>query len=299
MQVDPNYVLSLAGSLNNATATEAQLTGELSSGLRLTTLATDPVAAADSTLLSASISQTDSYVQASGTAQSRLEVTDSALGAVVSQLTSAITSAISGANATSNLTDKIAVSNQLSSIRSEVLGLANTTYLGTYVFGGSDGSTAPFAQNTVPTPQTTTYTGDSALQYTTTETGQKIQTNLPGSAVFTSAGSSVFGALNQAVADFAAGAPGATLQADTSALSASLQTVIDQRSQIDTSLNQLKTTSTYAQTSSAQLSASQSTLVAANTATVATQLSQVETQTQALYNTIAALEKGSLFDYLK
>ncbi len=299
MQVDPNYVLSLAGSLNTVTGTEAQLSNELSSGLRVSSLSTDPVAVADSTLLSASISQTDSYVQASGTAQSRMQVTDSALGAVVSQLTSAITVAVSGSNATSNVTDKSAVANQLSSIRSEVLGLANTTYLGTYVFGGSVGSTAPFTQNTGTTPQTTTYTGDTALQYTTTETGQKIQTNLPGSAVFTAAGTSVFGALNQAVADFASGASSATLQADTSALTGALQTVIDQRSQIDTSLAQLKSTSTYAQTSSTQLTAAQSTLVSANTATVATQLSQAETQAQALYNTIAALEKGSLFDYIK
>lgn len=299
MQVDPNYVLSLTGSLNTVTGTEAQLSNELSSGLRISSLSTDPVAVADSTLLSASISQTDSYVQASGTAQSRMQVTDSALGAVVSQLTSAITVAVSGSNATSNATDKAAMANQLSSIRSEVLGLANTTYLGTYVFGGSVGSTAPFTQNTGTTPQTTTYTGDTALQYMTTETGQKIQTNLPGSAVFTATGTSVFGALNQAVADFAAGAPSATLQADTSALTGALQTVIDQRSQIDTSLAQLKSTSTYAQTSSTQLTAAQSTLVSVNTATVATQLSQAETQAQALYNTIAALEKGSLFDYLK
>ncbi len=299
MQVDPNYVLSLTGALNTVTGTEAQLSNELSSGLRVSSLATDPVAIADSTLLSASVSQADSYVQASGTAQSRLQVTDSALGAVVSQLTSAITVAVSGSNATSNATDKSAIANQISSIRGEVLGLANTTYLGTYVFGGSDGSSAPFTQNTGATPQTTTYNGDSALQYTTTETGQKIQTNLPGSAVFTAAGTSVFGALNQAVADFAAGASSATLQADTTALTGALKTVIDQRSQIDTSLAQLKSTSTYAQTSSTQFTAAQSTLVSANTAAVATQLSQAETQAQALYNTIAALEKGSLFDYLK
>jgi flagellar hook-associated protein 3 FlgL len=44
MQVDPNYIKNLVGSLNNATATEEQLTNQLSSGLGVTSLASDPAA---------------------------------------------------------------------------------------------------------------------------------------------------------------------------------------------------------------------------------------------------------------
>ena len=94
MQVDPNYIQTLVGSLNTATANEAQLTDELSSGLGVTSLASNPAAVGQSTLLSAAISQDDSYVQASATAQSQLQVSDSALGEVVSQLTSAVSVAV-------------------------------------------------------------------------------------------------------------------------------------------------------------------------------------------------------------
>lgn len=299
MQVDPNYIQNLVGSLNTATANEAQLTNELSSGLGVTSLSSDPAAVGQSTLLSAAISQDDSYVQASATAQSQLQLTDSALGEVVSQLTSALSVAVQGANGTQNATDQISTANQLSAIRDQVLSLANTEYLGQYVFSGSDGSVQPFTQDTSTTPATTTYNGDTALQYTTTENGQQIQTNLPGSSVFTSPGANVFSALNQIVSDFSSGASADTLQSDTTQLSTALNGVITQRSVLDNSLSQLESTSTYAQTNATQLQAAQSTLVSADTASIATQLSSTETQSQALMSSISTLEKNSLFDYIK
>jgi flagellar hook-associated protein 3 FlgL len=299
MQVDPNYIQNLVGSLNSATANEAQLSNQLSSGLGITDLASDPAAVGQSTLLSAAINQDDSYVQASGTVQSQLQVADSALGAVVSQLTSALSLAVEGSNGTENTTDQISVGNQLSSIRDQVLSLANTQYLGQYVFAGSDGSVQPFTQNTSTTPPTTSYNGDTALQYTTTESGQKIQTNLPGSSVFTAPGANVFGALNQIINDFSSGAGSSTLQGDTSLLSTALSGVVNQRSVLDNSLAQLQSTSTYAQTNATQLEAAQSALVSVDTASVATQLSSTETQAQALMASISTLEKNSLFDYLR
>jgi len=153
MQVDPNYIQNLVGSLNAATANEAQLTNELSSGLGVTSLASEPAAVGQSTLLSAAISQDDSYVQASASAQSQLQVTDSALGEVVSQLTSALSVAVEGANGTQNATDQVSTANQLSAIRDQLLSLANTQYLGQYVFSGSDGSVQPFAQDNTTTPR--------------------------------------------------------------------------------------------------------------------------------------------------
>jgi flagellar hook-associated protein 3 FlgL len=299
MQVDPNYIQNLVTSLNTTTANEAQLTNELSSGLGVTSLSSDPAAVGQSTLLSAAINQDDSYVQASATAQSQLQVTDSALGEVVSQLTSALSIAVEGANGTQNATDQLSTANQLSAIRDQVLSLANTQYLGQYVFSGSDGSVQPFAQDNSTTPATTTYNGDTALQHITTENGQQIQTNLPGSSIFTAAGANVFTALNQIVSDFSSGATPDTLQADTTQLSTALNGVVSQRSILDNSLAQLESTSTYAQTSATQLEATQSALVSVDTASVATGLSSAETQRQALISSISALEKNSLFDYIK
>ncbi len=303
MRVDPFYVQQLAVALNNTTATEAQLSEELSSGLSVTTLSADPVAVSQSTVIGGAIAADDSYVSAAATAQSKLQVTDSTLGEVVSALTNAISLTVSGGDGTLNTSARQTIAAQLSQIQNQVLALANTSYLGQYIFGGSQGSMAPFVQTTAGfegTPGVTTYHGDSAVQYTTTENGQKIQTNVPGSTIFDASGSSVFKALNQVVADFnATTLPTGAVAADSAALTAALGTVNTQRSFLDTSLAQVESTSSYAQTDAGQQTVAQSGLLSANTADVATSLSSAETQATALDNVIATLEKGSLFDYLK
>jgi flagellar hook-associated protein 3 FlgL len=299
MQIDPNYLQSVVTSLNNTTASEEQLTNELSSGLSVTSLESNPSAVGQSTLYSSAISRDDSYVQAATTSTALAQVTDSALGEVVTQLTQAISLGIEGANDTSNADNRSTIAGQISSIQDQVLSLANTSYLGQYVFAGSQGTTKPYTQDTSTTPATTTYNGDSAIQYTTTPTGQKIQTNLAGSSVFGASGANVFTALNTLAADLSGGASSATLQADTAAVSTALQTVTTQRNVIDNSLTQLQSTSTYTKTSETQLEALQSSLVSANTPSVVTQLSGLETQGQALMSVISTLEKNSLFDYLR
>jgi flagellar hook-associated protein 3 FlgL len=296
-------VQQLAVALNDTTATEAQLSQELSSGLAVTTLSADPVAVSQSTVIGGAIAADDSYVSAAATTQSKLQVTDSTLGEVVSALTKAISLTVSGGDGTLSTSARQTIQAQLSQIQQQVLALANTSYLGQYIFAGSQGSTQPFVQTTAgfeSTPGVTTYKGDSAVQFTTTENGQKIQTNVPGSTIFDAAGSSVFKALNQVVADFSAGTlPAGAVAADSAALTSALGTVNTQRSFLDTSLAQVESTSTYAQTDAVQETAAQSGLLSANTADVATSLSSAETQATALDNVIATLEKGSLFDYVK
>ena len=86
MRVDPHYVSGLVDSLNQSTLTEQKLTTELSSGLRVSSLSDDPVAVGQASMLSTAISQDDSFVQTAASTQSLMQVTDSALGGVVTQI---------------------------------------------------------------------------------------------------------------------------------------------------------------------------------------------------------------------
>jgi flagellar hook-associated protein 3 FlgL len=297
LRVDPNYVMNLAAAVDQSSSSEAALTSELSSGLRVASLQDGPVAVAQSTLLNSAIAKDDSYVQtASGTA-SLLQVSDSTLGEVVTQLTSALSLAVQGGNGTLNPANLASVTQQLSGIRDQMLSLANTSYLGQYLFGGSQGSVQPFTLDTSTTPATTTYNGDTNVQHIETPSGQKIQVNLPGSDVFGGA-SGALNALNQLVADFSGGAASATITSDTAALKAALNQVSSQRSTLGSSLSRVQSTSTYVQTQEAQLKVQQNSLVAADAATVATQLSSAETQHQALLSVMAAVQKTNLFDFL-
>jgi len=121
MRVDPNYVSGLVSSLGSSTLTEQQLSAELSSGLSVTKLSDNPMAAGQASLLGSAINQDDSFVQTAATAQSMMQLTDSALGSVVTQLTSAISVAVQGSNSTNDPTDNIAISGQLTNIRDEVV----------------------------------------------------------------------------------------------------------------------------------------------------------------------------------
>ena len=90
MRVDPFYVSNMVGALDQAQATEQQLTNELSSGVRVTSLSQDPVASGENVLLLNQMQRDDSFTQSSSLVQGQLQVADSALGSVVSQLTQAL-----------------------------------------------------------------------------------------------------------------------------------------------------------------------------------------------------------------
>ena len=290
MRVDPNYSSRLASSIDASAANEQRLTNELSSGLRVASLSDDPVSASANVGLSSSLAGLDSFVQSSGTEQSRLQVTDSALGEVVSQVTSALSLAVSASNGTLSADNLSAIGKQLSDIRDSVVSLANTSYGGTYVFAGSQGATKPFTVDSTTNPATTTYHGDNVTQKIETPDGQSIQTNVPGSAIFTADGSDLLNTLNKLVADVLSGS--SDISADSSALTGALGTLSTQRSTIGSSLTRLTVTTGYTQTQ-------QSDLLSASPSSVATDLKTAEVQHQALLSVDSALNQTNLFSYLK
>ena len=299
MRVDPFYVSNMVGALDQAQATEQQLTNELSSGVRVTSLSQDPVASGENVLLLNQMKQDDSFTQSSSLVQGQLQVADSALGSVVSQLTQALSLATSANNGTLNASQLQAISSQLSGIRAEVTSLANSSYQGQYIFAGSLTSSAPFATSTSTPPATTTYSGDENVNYLQTPSGQMIQLNVPGDQIFAASGSNnVMQALNNLIADFATGVPGATSAQDTQALNTALNYVSQVRVKVDNSINQLTAASEAVTSQQRQLASAQTTLMQADLPQISTQLSLSETQSAALENVIAQLGSGSLFDKL-
>ncbi|HXR37454.1 MAG TPA: flagellar hook-associated protein FlgL [Terracidiphilus sp.] len=295
MRVDPSYVSNLVGSLNQAQANQQQLTAELSSGVRINSLSQGPVASGENVLLLNQIQQDDSFTQSSSLVTGQLQVADSTLGSVVSQLTQAISLATGANNGTMNASDVKAIANQISGILDEVQSLANTSYQGQYIFAGGQTSTTPFTTSTATSPGVTSYNGDQDVNYLVTPNGQKIQLNVPGSQIFLGSGTnSAFEALNRLVADYSTGTVN-TSQAvsDTQALSTALNFVSQQRVTIDDSITQVTAASEAVTTDQTQLTTAQTNLMQADVAQVSTQLSQAETQQTALEDVIAQLDSAS------
>lgn len=300
MRVDPSYVTNLVSSLDQTQVSEQQLSAELSSGVRVNSLSQDPLASGENVLLLNQIEQDDSFTQSSSLVQGRLQVADTALGSVVSQLTSAISLATSANNGTMNSSDVKSISNQISGILDEVQTLANTSYQGQYIFAGGQASAAPFTTSTATSPAVTTYSGDEDVNYLTTPNGQSIQLNVPGDQIFSASGAnSVFSALNSLVADYASGTVNTSKAvSDTTALSTALNYVSQQRVTIDNSITQLTSASDAVSSEQTQLTAAQTNLMQADVAQVSTQLSLAETQQTALEDVISQLGSSSLFDKL-
>ena len=301
MRVDPYYVSNLVGSLDQTQSTQQQLTSELSSGVRVTSLSQDPVAAGENVLLLNQIQQDDSFTQSSSLVTGQLQVADSALGSVVSQLTQAISLATSANNGTMNASDVKSIGSQISGILDEVQSLANTSYQGQYIFAGGQTSTTPFSTSTATSPAVTSYSGDEDVNYLLTPNGQKIQLNVPGDQIFAGSGAnSVFGALNNLVADYSSGTVNtAQAASDTQALSTALNYVSQQRVTIDNSITQVSAASSAVSNEQTQLTSAQTNLMQADVAKISTQLSLSETQQTALEDVISKLGSGSLFDKLQ
>jgi flagellar hook-associated protein 3 FlgL len=301
MRVDPYYVSNLSGSLDQTQLSLQNLTAELSSGVAVNSLSDNPVAAGQNVVLLNQIQQDDSFTQSSNLVTGQLQVADSALGSVVTQLTQAISLATSANNGTMNSNDVQSVANQISGILSEVQSMANSSYQGQYIFAGNQTSTIPFTTSNSSPPQTT-YSGDQGVNYLEAPNGQKIQLNIPGSQVFMGTGTkSVFGALNALVADYSSGTVNTTQAvADTAALNTALNYVSQQRVTIDNSITQVTAAADAVTNVGTQLTSAQNNLMQADVSQISTRLSLSETQQTALEDVIAQLgsTSNSLFSKL-
>jgi flagellar hook-associated protein 3 FlgL len=295
MRVDPTYVSNLVGALDQAQSNTQNLTTELSSGSSVTSIGENPVAAGENVVLLNQIQTDDSFTQTSSLVSGQLQVADSALGSVVKELTSAVSLATQANNGTLNSSDVKSISSQLSGILDEVLSLANSEYQGQYIFAGSATTTTPFTQSNDASPGTTTYNGNSDVNYLETPSGQKIQLNVAGNSIFLGSGTnSVFGALNSLIADYSSGTVDTSQAvADTSALNTALNYVSQQRVTIDNSINQVTAATDAVSSQELQLTTVQTDLLQADVASVSTHLSTSEAQSTALEDMIAQLNSTS------
>ena len=158
----------------------------------------------------------------------------SALSSVVAQLTSAVTTAVGTVNGDASTSEQQTGITQLTSLRNSLLSLANSSYNGSYLLGGT--STAqPFTQ---AADGSVTYTGNTSTSALPFASGGSITTSLGGSSIFTASGASVFGALNDLITNLTNGTVDDTNSATlVGNLRNALTNVTTQRSPLNTAQN--------------------------------------------------------------
>ena len=125
LEQSPDYVANLVSSLDATSLNEQTLTEELSSGVKVNSLSDDPAAAGQNVLLTSQLNSDDTFSTTASSAENLLQVSDSALGNVVTQLTSAVSLATQANNGVLNANNLQAIATELTGIRDEVLSLAN------------------------------------------------------------------------------------------------------------------------------------------------------------------------------
>jgi flagellar hook-associated protein 3 FlgL len=301
MRADPFFVQNTMNSLNQAQSIQQQLIEELATGVSVNSLSSNPTAAGQDAMVTSEISVDDTFSQNEATTLSMMQVTDSTLSDVVSQLQSAISAATAGDNGTLNSTNEQAVANTLEGIQSTILGLANQSFQGVSIFAGTQGGKTAFTLDSSTSPATVTYNGDENTMIISTPTGASIPTSIPGDQVFGggasgSTGANVLGVLSNLINDFSTGT---SAVADTAALGAAVSQVGSIQAKFASGMQQLSSTATYIAGQVTELASTQNTLVAANFAQVSTQLASNETQQTALLDVMATVDKSNdLFDFL-
>lgn len=295
IRVDPNLSSELIAGLNlNQQAVNVDLQ-ELSTGKDVNSLGDNPAAAASLVGNDAQSAQVDQFESNISSVQGLLQVGDSTMSSVVNLMTQAISLGVEGANGTLSASDRQALASQMTGIMQQMVGLANTTYQGNYIFAGTESQTAPFTLDATA-PDGVTYNGNTGVNSVQLAGGQSMAINVPGSQLFQNASGDVFGALNQMITALQSGTG---MDAANSALENAFNAVSAQRVFYGNGGAELDTATSFLNQEKIELSQQQTDLVGADMGTVASNYSQAQVQQQALLSASGKiLDQATLFDYL-
>jgi flagellar hook-associated protein 3 FlgL len=295
MRVNPDPypdLLSAVATTQQQINTDEQ---EIASGQSVNVPSDNPAAAADLVQNADQTSQADQFERSVGSIQGEIQNADSALNSVITALQQAISLGVEGANGTVNSADRTAIATQVQGIQSQLLSLANLTYQGNYVFAGTATQTAPYVLDAT-SPSGVSYVGNSGVNSVTLGNEFSLQTNLPGSQLFSASATDMF----QSIQDLINGLQsGTNISAAVTELGSSLNSIDTQRVFYGNALNQLNTQQTYLSGETTQLAQQQSTIGGADLPAVISNLTNSQTALQATLESMGQNDQIDLFDYLK
>src|SRR5208283_3888082 len=144
MRVNPNYTPTILTDLWQQQAQEQIDIQELATGRRVNVPSDDPAAAAADVQNQGLQSQVDQYLNNTSSLDGMLQTADSTLSAVVTALNRAISLGVEGSNGDLSTSQQQDIAQQVQSIQSQIVQLANSSYQGNYLFAGTADQSPPF-----------------------------------------------------------------------------------------------------------------------------------------------------------
>jgi flagellar hook-associated protein 3 FlgL len=278
---------------------------QVSSGLRVQTVADDPSAVNDILQLNSEIGSNTQIGHNLNIVQTDVNTAESSINTATTLMDTASQLATQGATGTAGTTARQELANQVLGLIQQMQGLANTQVGGRYVFSGSSDQTTPYGAVDLVNNTTNgvgTYLGSSSTSAIQGPEGSSISIGLTAQQIFDggttgTAATSVFqsltelykglsadnqSAIEQAALDITSSANYLdTQQASYGAIQQSVAAAMNQQSTLNTNLM-------------AELSGIQD----ADSATAITNLQLDTTTEQAAMAAYSSLPKKSLFDYI-
>ncbi|MFI5179430.1 MAG: hypothetical protein ACHQO8_12745 [Vicinamibacterales bacterium] len=295
MRITFNAVRDGLSAIKTASEQFADAQWQVSSGRRVRVPSDDPASAEKAINDQAEISSIDAYTKSSDSASSRLSVLDSVLGDVVSRITQAQTTAQSAHGNTANQATLDADAQTLVGIRDAIAGDINTTFNGSYVFGGTTSNKAPYAT----VAGAWTYQGDATTVTVKVDTSRSVTIAMNGQGIMQGGDAAdLLTTLDNLAASVKAG-DNAAIATGIDALNRAFSRAVQAQSQVGTdeaALADIATSLTGRRTAAtARLSDDQD----ANLADAITKMSQAQAAYQAALGAVSTANKPSLLDYLK
>jgi len=298
MRVNPNYTANMVDLLNQSQQDETNALRALSTGRRVCLPSDDPSAESAMVAENSRSASVDQYTASSESLKEVLNTADSTLSSVVTLLQRATTLGVEGANsATMNQTDLNSIANEISGIKDQMLSLANTSYAGQYIFGGTVTGTAPYSADATIAGQVN-YVGNDQQNRVQIGTGLSVAANLPGSSIFSQSASNVFEALQSMVTALQSG-DNAGITAAVTKIGTASDAVNTARVFFGNTVNELTSNESYLSQEKVNIASYENTLVSCDTAEATTAVTQAEYQRNATVAAAAKMNQVSLLDYLK
>jgi flagellar hook-associated protein 3 FlgL len=176
-------------NLQRNSAAMARLQEQLSSGKLISKPSDSPTGTVSALRLRSEIRRADQYKRNADDGIGWLGTADNTLTDMLDTVRRVRDLTLQAANASTDATARTSLAAEVDQLRQHALSLANTSYLGQPLFGGTSSAASAY-------DATGAYLGDSGTIVRTVGDGVSVQVNLPGTQVFGPAGSDLFRVLD-------------------------------------------------------------------------------------------------------
>ena len=294
MRVNPNPWSDYLTAIDRTQQDLQKAMQELSTGQRVSQPSDDPAAAALLVNNQDEVTLSNRYLQNIASVQGQMQVADSTLGSIVTELQRAISLGVEGANGTLSDQDRGAIAAELDSIKSQLVFLSNTAYQGRYLFSGTE-TAQPFVVDSSQ-PSGVRYDGNTGVNNMQIGDGYSIAVNKPGSEMFMSSGGDMFRAITDLTAAMQSNSG---YDAALSELHAAFDTVSTKRVFYGATMNQAQAQNDWLNSTKLQLSNQQDALAAADLPATATRLANDQNSLSATFSAMSHYQQMNLFDFLR